>query len=77
MRWARHVAFKGEREGPERVLVGRPERMGPPGRPRHRREDHIKMNLQEVGWSMDWIDLAKNRDRCVALFNAVTNLRIP
>jgi hypothetical protein len=28
------------------------------GRPRRRREDNIKMDLQEVGWvGMDWIDL--------------------
>ena len=32
------------------------------GRPRNRREDNIKISLQELGWGMDWIDLAHNRD---------------
>jgi hypothetical protein len=35
----------------------------PPGRPRRRWEDNIKMDLKEVGWgSMDWFDLAEDRD---------------
>jgi len=48
----------------------------PHGRPRHRWEDNIKMDLQEVGCGgMDWIGLAQNRDRWWALVNAVMNLR--
>jgi len=39
----------GERRGVYRVLVGKPEGKRPPGRPRHRWEDNIKMDLQEVG----------------------------
>jgi hypothetical protein len=35
----------------------------PLGRLRHRWENNIKMDLQEVGWGMDWIDLARDRDR--------------
>ena len=62
-----------------RVLVGKPERRRPLGRPRHRWEDNIKkMDLQEVGiGSMDWIELAQDRDRWLALVNAVMNLRVP
>jgi hypothetical protein len=42
-----------------RVLVGKPERKRPLGRPSSRWEDNIEMDLQEVGWGcMDWIDLA-------------------
>jgi len=48
MRWAGHVAHMGERRGIYRVLVGKPEGKGPLGRPRHRCEDNIKMDLQEV-----------------------------
>ena len=33
------------------------------GRPRHRWEGDIKMDLREVGWGMDWINLAQDRDR--------------
>ena len=45
--------------------------------PRHRWEDNIKMDLEEVGWSMDWIDLAQDTDRWRALIKAVMNLRVP
>jgi hypothetical protein len=50
MRWAGHVAGMGEKRGAYRILVGRPEGRRPLGRPRRRREDNIKMDLQDVGW---------------------------
>ena len=46
-----------------RVLVVKPEGKTPLGRPRHRWEDNIKMDLQYVMWGMDWIELAQYRDR--------------
>jgi hypothetical protein len=55
--------------------MGKPDGKRPLGRPRHRWEDNIKMNLQEVG--IDWIELAEDRDRCHALVNALMNLRVP
>ena len=59
MRWAGHVACLEERKGLCRVLVGKPDRKRPLGRPRRGWEDNIKMNLQEVGWrGMDCIDQA-------------------
>ena len=39
----------GERQGIYRVLVGKPEGKRPLGRPRHRWEDNIKMDLWDVG----------------------------
>jgi len=59
------------------VLVGKPEGRRPLGRPRHRWEDNIKIDLQEVGCGgMDWIELAQDRDRWWALVTAVMNLRV-
>jgi len=37
----------------------------------------LKMDLQEVGWGMDWIDLAQNRDKWRALVNTVKSLLFP
>jgi len=45
MRWAGHVVRMVERRGVYRVLVGKPERKRPLGRPRRRWEDNIKMDL--------------------------------
>jgi hypothetical protein len=69
MRWAGR--------GAHRILVGRREERRRLGIPRRRWEDNIKMDLQEVGWGVDWIDMAQDRDRWRALVNAVMNLRVP
>ena len=78
MRWAGHVARMGEGRGLHRVLVGKPEGKRPLGRPRHRWEDNIKMDLQEGGGSCgDWMELGQDRDRWRALVGTVRNLRVP
>jgi hypothetical protein len=67
-----------ESRGVYRGLVKKPEGKRPLGRPRHRWEDNIEMDLQEVGCGgMDWIGLAQDRDRWRALVSAVMNLRVP
>jgi len=67
----------GERRGVCRVLVGEPEEKRPHGRLRHRWEDNIKMDLQEVGcWGTDRIELDQDRDMWQALMNAIMNLRV-
>ena len=77
MRWVGHVARMGERRGVYRVLVWKPEGKRPLGRPRRRWQDNTKMDLQEVGCgSVDWIELAQDRDRWRAFVNAVMNLRV-
>ena len=48
LRWAEHVARTEQSRNAYRVLVGKPEGKRPLGRPRHRWEDYIKMDLREV-----------------------------
>ncbi|KAJ4434728.1 hypothetical protein ANN_23296 [Periplaneta americana] len=72
LRWAGHVARTGESRN---VRVGRPEGKRPLGRPRRRWEDNIKMDLREVGYDRDWINLAQDRDRWRTYVRAAMNLR--
>jgi hypothetical protein len=59
-------------------LVGKPEGKRPLRRPRRRWVDNIRMDLGEVGWGgVDWIGLAKDKNRWRALVNSVLNLRVP
>ena len=77
MRWAGHVARMVEGRGVHRVLVGKPEGKRPLGRPRHRWEDNIKMDLREVGGGCgDWMELTQDRDRGRALVSTVMDFRI-
>jgi hypothetical protein len=48
LRWAGHVAYMGEGRGVYRVLVERPKGKRLLGRPRHRWEDNIKLDLREI-----------------------------
>jgi hypothetical protein len=66
----------GEDTGVYTVLVGKPEGKRPPERPRRRWEDNIRMDIQEVGWGMDWFELAQDRDRWRIIVNAVMNLPV-
>ena len=68
----------GGRERCAKVLVGKPERKRPLGRPRRRWEDNIKMALEEVGRGCrDWMELAEDRDRWRVLVSTVMNFRVP
>jgi hypothetical protein len=60
-----------------RVLMGKPEGKRPLERLRRRWEDGIRMDLKEIGWgSVDWIQLAQDRERWRAVVNTVMNLRV-
>ena len=71
------MARMGEGRGVHRVLVGKPDGKRPLGRPRHRWEDNIKMDLQEAGGVEAWMELAQDRDKWGALMHTVMNFRIP
>jgi hypothetical protein len=78
MRWAEHMACMGEGRDVYGVLVGRPEGKRPLGRPRHRWEDNIKMDLRVIEIDgMNWIQLAQDRVQWRACVNMVMNLLVP
>jgi hypothetical protein len=69
----------GEERKLYKVSAGKPGGKRPLEIPRRRWEDGIRMDLMEIGWGMDWIQLAQDRDRWRALVNKVMNLwvRVP
>jgi hypothetical protein len=67
----------GEESKVYKVLVGKPGRKKPLGRPRRRWEDGIRMDLREMGWgSVEWMQLVQVRGRWRAVVNTVMNLRV-
>ena len=61
-----------------KILVGRPTGKRPLGRPRHRREDNIRMDFKEIGINMsNCVDSAHDWDYWRALVNAALNLQVP
>ena len=77
MRLEVHVVRMVEGRGVYSVLVGKPQGKRPLGRPKHRWEDNIKMDFEEVGCEgMDWKKRAQDRDKWRAFVNAVMNLRV-
>jgi hypothetical protein len=67
-----------EGRGVYRVVVGKPEGKRSIGRPRHRWEDSIKADFQEVRCGgMNWVELAQDRNRWRGLMNTVMKFRVP
>jgi hypothetical protein len=63
----------GAKRNAYRLLVGKPEGKRPLGRARRRWVDKFRMDVGEVGWGdMDWIGLAKDRNRWRALVKTKT-----
>ena len=57
------------------VSLGKPKQKRPPGRPRQRWEDNIKMDLKEMGWDcVDWAYITHDKDKWQAVVNKATNL---
>jgi len=50
VRWAGHAACMREVRNVYKILVGKPERKRPCGRPRRRWEDNMRMGVREIEW---------------------------
>jgi hypothetical protein len=59
-----------------KVLVGKPEGKRPLGRPKRRWKDGIRMDLREIDWEVEQIQLAQDRDCWGAVVNTVMNTRV-
>ena len=60
---AGHVARMEEGRSAFRILTGKPTGKRPLGRPMHRWEDNIRVDLEEIGLGVgNWVDSAQDRD---------------
>jgi hypothetical protein len=66
----------GRRKGHITFWWAEPEGKRLLGNTRRRWEHAINIDLQEVVWNTNWINLAQNRNRWRALVNAVMSLRV-
>ena len=63
VRWAGHVTRMEEGRSAFQILTGKPTGKRPLGKPRHRWEDNIRMDLKEIGINMwNWVDSVQDRD---------------
>ena len=61
-----------------KILTAKPTGKKLLGRPRRRRDDNIRIDLEEIGINAgNWVDSAQNRNYWRALVNAALNLRVP
>jgi hypothetical protein len=78
MMWAGHVARIAKGEACIGFWWGKPEGKRPLGISRRRWENNIRIDHQEPGCGvMDWIELARVKERWRTVVNAVMNLRFP
>ena len=77
------IADKGRQDMEEgrsslKILTGKPTGKRHLGTPRRRREDNIRMDLEEIGISAgNWVDSAQDRNYWRAPVNAALDLRVP
>ena len=61
-----------------KILTGKSTEKRSRGRPRHRWDDRIRMELKEIDVNTkNWINLTQNRDYWRALVNAALNFQVP
>ena len=72
-----YAAHRGMKRNACRTVVIQPKGKLPLGRPRHRWEDNVKMELKEMTECMKWTDLAQDRGKWLALASAIINVRVP
>jgi hypothetical protein len=64
-----------EMRNADNILVGKPERKRPFGRPKRRWKDNIKIYLRDTRWEgVEWMHLAHNKNQWRAHANRVLNL---
>ena len=77
LRWAGHVSRMEESSSAFKILTGKPLEKRLLGRPRHRWEENIRMDLKIIGINTrNWVDSAQDRDYQKVLVNAALNLRV-
>jgi hypothetical protein len=68
----------GKKRNMYRLLVGKPDRKRPLGRPRWRWMDNNEMDLAEILWcSVGWISMAQDGDNWRAHVNVVMKFWVP
>ena len=74
LRWAGHVARRGENSLLQMVLNAVPEGRRPAGRPRRRWRDAVSEDLRLLGRDEDWQQIAQDRQDWRALVSAARSL---
>ena len=78
MRWGGHVATMVEGRSGFKILTRKPTGKRPLGRPTHRWQDNIRIDLEKIGiHAGNWVDSAQDRNYRRALLNAALNFRVP
>ena len=78
LRRAGHVARMEDIRSAFKILTGKPTGKRPLRRPRRRREDNIRMDLEQIDINAgSWVDSAEDMDYWRSLVNAALNLRVP